>query len=122
MFKLIAFGLGLVIGASGGAWYGIHHPADAESRLNAEKSALASAENKIQASLSPSEAQAMQDQIQAMRDKIKQLSSKGSGGIAGTGIGSNLVGNNAPAVDPDIQALDAKAQSQLDMLKKKLGN
>jgi hypothetical protein len=122
MFKLIVFGLGLVIGASSGAWYGIHHPAEAESHLAAERNVIQSAENKIQASLSPSEAQAMQDQIQAMRDKIKQLASKGSGGIAGTDIGSNLVGGSAPTVDPDIQALDAKAQSQLDMLKAKLGN
>jgi hypothetical protein len=99
MFKLIILVAGLAIGFSAGLWYGVHHPSEA-------------------ANLSAAEEQQVMQQTQAMRDKIHQLMSKH--GIAGSGIGANLV-DSSPAVDPDLKELDQKAQDQLDMLKKKLG-
>jgi hypothetical protein len=106
MFKLIALVLGLGIGFGSGVWWGVHHPTSA-------------------ASLSAEEEQNVLAQTQTLREKIHNLVVKqqGGGGIAGTGIGSNLVGGGAstPAVDPDLKELDDKAQSQLDMLKAKLG-
>ena len=106
MFKLIILVLGLGIGFSAGMWYGVHHPSEA-------------------ASFSAAQTQELHDQMQAMKDKLKQLSSnqqQSSGGIAGTGIGANLIGGNStpPAPDSGLQELDKKAQDQLDMLKKKL--
>lgn len=106
MFKLIILVLGLAIGFGGGLWYGVHHPTEA-------------------ANLSAAEEQQVLQQTQAIKDKINQLVAKQHHGIAGTDIGANIVGANnnsgTPAIDPDLQELNKKAQDQLDMLKKKLG-
>jgi len=105
MFKLIILVLGLAIGFGSGVWWGVHHPSQA-ARLSAQEELN------------------VLSQTQTMREKIHNLMVKqqGGGGIAGTGVGSNLVGGGAPAVDPDLKELDDKAQSQLDMLKAKLSN
>src|SRR5580698_4407 len=100
MIRLIVSVLLLGIGFGAGVFWGVHHPREAARVTNTEV-----------------------ENMRVLQARIHDYATKqqGKGGIAGTGIGSNLIGNNtAPTADPDLQELDNKAQRQLDALKAKL--
>jgi len=101
MFKLIILVAGLGIGFLGGVEWSVHHQDKA-------------------AALSADEEQQVLQQTVAIREKIAKIVAKQHGSATGNAdVATGSTGTSA--VDPDLSELDKKAQDQLDMLKKKLG-
>lgn len=106
MLKLIAFFLGVAVGLSGGIYWSVHNPSQANTVAAAEERKFI--ELQLQAS-------------QAIKQKLDQMASKqqqSSGGTPGSGF---LSSHSAPAVSPgEIDSVRDQQDQQIRQLQARL--
>jgi hypothetical protein len=110
MLKLIAFFVGVAVGLSGGIYWSVHHPSQANTVAAAEERKFI--ELQLQAS------QAIKQKLDQMASKQQQSSGGGGGGGPGSGF---LSSHAAPAVSPgEINSVRDQQDQQIRQLQARL--
>lgn len=106
MIKLVVLLFGLGIGFGVGVYWGVNHPVDAKKFADEEERRFVEAQKQL---------------LEKLKSKLDQLASNraGTAAPAGTGARSGFVAGaqgaaSAAVRDPEVDALRADAQRQLD--------